>query len=128
MLGFEAAMRPHIELVWLLFFVFLCAYMVWTWIAHLRSPDRMSRIWKAIAGVCCATVSMGLAEFLYIHAVFTGGYRFYHPVELFCIRIGLLTALLGIASAIIGRGKARFHLMVVSLLNLLLWLMDAVAQ
>src|SRR5258705_12873103 len=31
---------------------------------------------------------MALSVFLFVHAVFTDGYPFYHPVELFCIRFG----------------------------------------
>jgi len=58
----------------------------------------------------------------------TGGYDFYHPVELFCIRAGGLTALLGLATALAGKGKVRFSAALISLLNLLLWLMDAVGQ
>jgi hypothetical protein len=58
----------------------------------------------------------------------TGGYPFYHPVELFCIRVGSLTALLGVAAALAGKGKPRLSVAVISSLNFLLWLLDAIWQ
>jgi hypothetical protein len=69
-----------------------------------------------------------LAHSFFIHATVTGGYAFYHPVELFCIRVGSLTALLGLAARLTGRGKVRLAVTVISTLNLLLWFMDAVWQ
>ena len=66
--------------------------------------------------------------FLFVHASFTGGYPFYHPVELFCIRYGSLTALLGLIASIVGKGKVRPHVAAISALNLLFWFADAMAQ
>jgi hypothetical protein len=78
--------------------------------------------------LCLATFSTALSVFLFIHAIITGGYPFYHPVELFCIRFGFLTALLGLVASIVGKGRLRFHVATISTVNLLLWLVDAAAQ
>jgi hypothetical protein len=37
-------------------------------------------------GFTLASFSTGLNIFMTVHAIVTGGYPFYHPVELFCIR------------------------------------------
>jgi hypothetical protein len=60
--------------------------------------------------------------------LFQGGYSFYHPVELFCIRFGFLTALLGLVASVVGKGRLRLHVAAISTVDLLLWLVDAAAQ
>ena len=82
----------------------------------------------AFAGLCLATFSTVLSVFLFVHAAFTGGYPFYHPVESFCIGFGFLSASLGLVASIAGKGKLLPHVAVISVLNLLLWLVDAAAQ
>jgi Zn-dependent protease with chaperone function len=59
--------------------------------------------------------------------MYTGGYPFYHPIELMCIRWGTLTALLGIVAAAMGR-KGRIPLAIISVLNLVLWFAAGMAQ
>ena len=81
-----------------------------------------------VVGYCFATVSTVLSAFMFVHATFTGGYPFYHPVELFCIRVGTLTALLGLVATIFGKGRLRLPGGIVSGLNLLMWFADAMAQ
>ncbi len=80
-----------------------------------------------VAGLCCATISTVLDAFLYVHAVFTGGYPLFHPVELMCIRLGSLTAMLGIICALAGKGRLRLSVAIISIFNLLLWFSDAMA-
>jgi hypothetical protein len=87
--------------------------------------------WRAavlLAGLLCATLSTTLDVYLYVHALYTGGYPFYHPIELMCIRLGTLAALLGIVAAIVGKGRGRIPLAVISILNLMLWFAAAMAQ
>ena len=120
-------LRPFPSLVSLLFW----GYVVWNWVAWLRSTQKDSPKWRAVTavvGLCFATSSTILSAFLFVHASITGGYAFYHPVELFCIRVGSLTALLGIVCALMGKGKLRIHVAVVSVMNFLLWFADAMAQ
>jgi hypothetical protein len=69
-----------------------------------------------------------LSAWLFIHAAFTGGYPFYHPIELFCIRVGTFTGLLGLVMAVAGKGKIRISVTVISIVNLLIWYADALAQ
>jgi len=76
----------------------------------------------------CATVSTALNVYLYAHALYTGGYPFYHPTELLCLRWGSLTALIGVVAAMTGFGKGRILLAIISFLNLLGWFADAVAR
>jgi len=110
--------RVHIDWFWLLFFLSLAGYVIWTWVSFLKSSHEGNSRWGttfAIAGLCCASISTVLDEFLYIHATLTGGYPFYHPVELFCIRLGMLTAVLGIVSTVVGTGRVRLHVAIISI-------------
>jgi hypothetical protein len=95
-------------------------------------PKILSRLnWRAaalLAGILFATISLTLNVFLYVHAMYTGGYPYYHPVELMCIRLGTLTALLGIVAAIVGKGRGRIPLPVISVLNLVMWFAAGMAQ
>ena len=114
----------------LLFFL-LCSYVVWKWVSWFRSDEKDTLKWRrnaSLTGLCFATVSTVLSAFLFVHATFTGGYPYYHLVELFCIGIGTLTALLGLVAAILGKGQLRLPVAAISTLNLLIWFADAVAQ
>ena len=44
------------------------------------------------------------------------------------IRFGFLTALLGLVASTLGEGKLRPHVAAISIVNLLFWFGDAVAQ
>jgi hypothetical protein len=127
-----AAMSVYLSLVfWRIFFLLLCAYVVWLWVRWLRLPETVTPKWRAgaaVAGFCLATFSTVLSVFLFIHAAFTGGYPFDHPVEVFCLRWGFLAALLGLVAGAAGKGRLRPHIAVISTLNLLLWFMDAMAR
>jgi hypothetical protein len=115
---------------WLIFLL-LCVYVIRQWVKWFTPREVITPKWRAVttvAGFSFATLSTGLSVFLFVHAAFTGGYPFYHPVELFCIRFGSLTALIGLVSATVGKGKLRPHVAVVSTLNLLLWFLDAMWQ
>jgi hypothetical protein len=124
-------MSQYLRPIYSLLFVLFWTYVVWNWVKWFRSGQRDIPKWRAITtsvGLWCATVSTILSAFLFTHSVITGGYPFYHPVELFCIRAGGLTALLGLAAALIGKGNLRLSVAVISTLNLLLWFMDAIWQ
>ena len=100
--------------------------MVW-----FQSKHRVWGDWRSATfflGMVSATVSTAVNVYLYVHALYTGGYPFYHPTELLCLRWGSLTALIGIVAAMTGFGKARILLAIISLLNLLGWFGDALAQ
>ena len=115
----------------LLWVLLLIPYIVWQWIRWFRSPEKPIPKWRAVitfAGLFLATFSTALAVFLLVHASYTGGYAFYYPAELFCIRFGFLAAVLGLAASLVGRGKLAFHIAAICALNLLLWIIDAVGQ
>jgi hypothetical protein len=119
--------RPIPSLMFLLF----CIYVTWKWVTWFRSAKNVTQDWRgyvAFVGLCLATFSTVLSVFLFIHATITGGYSFYHPVELFCIRFGFLTALLGLVASFLGKGSLRLHVAAISTVNLLVWLIDAAAQ
>jgi hypothetical protein len=124
-------MPRYLSLSNLLLLLLLGAGVASAWFRWLRQPERLTPKWRSttfFVGLCFATFSTSLSIFLLVHAVFTGGYSFYHPIELFCIRYGGLTALLGIVTSIAGKGRLRLYAVALSTLNLLLWFMDAVAQ
>lgn len=124
-------MRLYLKPITSILFLLFWGYLDWTWVRWIKSGDKQNPTWRsvtAIVGLCFATISTALSAFLYIHAVFTGGYGFYDPIELFCIRVGALTSLLGLAASFVGKGRLRIPVAVISSLNLLLWFIDAVTQ
>jgi hypothetical protein len=124
-------MPPYFQVTSFIFFIAYCGCLIWCWVAWIRLKPKALGSWRVAAvpvGILCATISVTLSVFLYIHALYTGGYPFYHPVELRCIRWGTLTALLGIIAAIVGKGRGRIPLAVISVLNLAMWFADAMAQ
>jgi hypothetical protein len=124
-------MSPYYRVGPFVLFLPFWAYVVWCWVQWLRTDQKDIPKWRAavaFVGLSCATLSTALSAFLFIHAVITGGYTYYHPVELFCIRAGTFTALLGIVGAVAGKGNVDGHVAVISILNLLLWFIDGVSQ
>jgi len=129
--GRRGQMFPYLDWKWLLSYSVLWLWLLWAWSVWLRAPGTDLRSWRRysiIAGLCFVTISTGMSTFLFVHAAATGGYPFYNPIELSCILWGTLTALLAIAAAIIGTGKPRLSIVVLSVVNLLAWFMDAMAQ
>jgi hypothetical protein len=124
-------MHLHLEPISLLVNVLFLGYVAWNLVRWLRPGEKKLQTWRTAtiaAGLCFATISSVLSEFLYIHAVITGGYPLFDPVELFCLRAGALAALLGLTAALVGKGKLRLSIAVISILNILLWYVDAMAQ
>jgi hypothetical protein len=122
---------PYFQPGWLLFFLLFLGSLIWCWVTWLRSKPKSLHNWRAVSlvvGLIATTISTGLNVYLYVHASYTGGYPFYHPVEMACIRVGWLAALLGILAAGVGYGRSRIPVVVLSILNFLLWFMDALTQ
>ena len=71
-------------------------------------------------GFGLATLSTGLDIFMTVHAVVTGGYPFYHPVEMFCIGTGTLASMLALLTVIVGKGKLRVPTAIASSITLFL--------
>ena len=74
------------------------------------------------------TNPIGLDIFMTVHAAVTGGYPFYHPVEMFCIRTGTLASVLALLTVIVGKGKLRAPTAIASSITLFLWFADAMSQ
>jgi hypothetical protein len=124
-------MPPYFRLGWFIFFLLYCGFLIWCWAAWFKSKPKVLQNWRTavlLAGLLCATLSVTLNNYLYVHALYTGGYPFHHSVELMCIRSGTRTALLGIVAAIAAKGRGRIPLAGISVLNLLLWFAAAMAQ
>jgi len=114
----------HLYLKPIPFFVnaLFLGYVTWNWVRWLKPGEKQVQTWRTATiagGLGLATISSVLSEFLYIHAIFTGGYPLFDPVELFCLRVGTLAALLGLTAALVGKGKLRLSVAVISILNLL---------
>ena len=114
------------------FLLVFYSYVGWNWIRWFhRKEDPAVPTWRIVivlVGFGLATLSTCLDLFLTVHALFTGGYPFYHPVEMFCIRVGSLASVLGLFAAAFGKGKVRVATAVSSLVTLLLWFVDAATQ
>jgi hypothetical protein len=119
--------NPVLFLVFLLF----CAYVAWVWIRWFRLAEKVIPKWRAgvaFIALCLATISTLLSVILFVHATFTSGYPFMSPMELFFIRYGFLSAFLGLVASIVGKGRLEGHVAAISVLNLLLWFIDAMGQ
>jgi len=124
-------MHLYLEPISALAFLLFWGYLAWSWFRWLRPREKGLRTWRSVAlatGLCFATISSLLQAFLYIHAVITGGYPLFDPIDLFCLRVGALAALLGLAAALVGNGRLRVFVAVIATLNLFLWFVDAMAQ
>jgi hypothetical protein len=124
-------MPPYLRPISLLEFVHFRSYVAWTWVTWLRSGEKSYQKWRVVAsatGLCFGTISTFFSGYLFAHATVRGGYPFYHPLELLCIPVGSLTALLGLVAALIGKEKLRLPVAIISTWNLLLWFGDAMAQ
>jgi hypothetical protein len=122
---------PHFTWIGPLFFILLSFACTWAWIRWFRQSEKLTPKWRAgvfLAALCLATFSTALSIFLFVHARLTGGYPFYHPTELFCIRYGFLTAFLGMLTSLAGKRTFRLHVAALALVNLFLWLVDAAVQ
>jgi hypothetical protein len=82
----------------------------------------------ALAGFSLATLSLLAAVALWFHAMFTGGFPFYHPVLLFWLRVGFWTAMMGLAFGLIGKGQLRLPTIICSIVCFLVWLSEAMPQ
>jgi len=82
----------------------------------------------ALTGFVVATFSLLAAVALWFHALFTGGFPFYHPVLLFWLRVGFWAAVIGLTFGIAGKGQLRVPAILCSLVAFGVWLSEAMAQ
>jgi hypothetical protein len=114
------------------FLAALSFYVARTWMRWSRNDPRPARPqWRSgitAVGFAASTVSLAVIVSLAIHALITGGLRYYHPVLLFAARFGFVAALLGIVAALIGSGQLEVPTIVCSGLCLLIWFVEGVAS
>ena len=105
-------------------------YVGWSWVRWARHRVAASgpRSLIALLGFAVLSFSIAIEGFMTIHAWVTGGYPYYHPVELFSIRIGFWTAFVGFVAAIVGKGILRLPGVVVSSFLLCVWVLAGLAQ
>jgi len=121
-------MNLHLAPIALLIFLLGC--LAWNWVKWVRPYEKEYPTWRTVtmaAGLCFATISSIFLAVLYEHTAIAGGSIAYGQVELFCIRVGFPTALLGLVAARTGKGKVRKSVVVVSTVNLLIWYAAAMA-
>jgi hypothetical protein len=114
------------------FLATLSFYVIRTWKRWFRSdPKLVQPEWRSaitIFGFAASTASLVAIIGLAVHAFITGGLPYYHPVLMFAFRLGFLTALLGMVAALIGTGPLEVPTIVCSVLSLLIWIVEALAQ
>jgi hypothetical protein len=110
----------------------VATFAVFRWLRWSRNDNKaVEPQWRgtlALFGFAVSTLSLFAAVGLWIHALFTGGFPFYHPVLLFVLRIGFWAAVLGLLSGLIGKGQLRFPAIVCSVVCFVIWLSEAMAQ
>lgn len=109
----------------------LPGYAIWQWrLWFTTSESLLPRSRRVLfVGLCLATCSTALCVFLIVHAILTGGYSYYHPIEMLCLALGCLTASLGFVYAVLaGRGRLSPHIALLSVINAVIWIMDAIRQ
>jgi hypothetical protein len=109
-----------------------CVYVTRVWVRWFHADVKLSpprwRSGIATVGFGASTLSLMLIVALAVHALITGGFPYYSPPLMMAFRIGLRSALCGVVAALIGKGQLEVPTIVSSLLCLLIWFVEAVAQ
>ena len=119
-------MQKAVHFAFDLLFAGFCIYVCLSWFRCLRVMPKGSLSAQRLVGAAAfasATISVGLWGFLLVHALITRGYPFYHPVEMLCIRLGMLLGLVGLVGAYLAQGELRRPATITSSVVILLWLM-----
>jgi hypothetical protein len=114
------------------FLIGLALYVAKTWVRWVSSGATLTEPrWRSLAatiGLAASTFSLSLIIALAIHAVITGGFPYYSRPLMTAFRVGFLTALTGVLGALIGKGSLEVPAIISSILCLLIWFVEAVAQ
>jgi hypothetical protein len=110
----------------------LSSYVAGTWVLWFRRGSRaVEPRWRSVAatfGFTAGSSSLLVVVFLAIHAILTGGFPYYSPPLMFAFRVGFLTALAGAFGALFGKGPLEVPAIISSVLCLLIWFVEAIAQ
>lgn len=118
-------------IVWGLLITF-CSYVVRSWVRWSRSPIKLTAPrWRSgvtAVGFAASTMSLAVIIALGVYAIFTGGLPYYHPLLMLAFRVGFPASLAGVLAALIGKGQLEVPTIISSLLCLLIWFVEAIAQ
>jgi len=107
-------------------------YVVRAWVRWFRAQVRLTPPrWRSgitTVGFGASTLSLAAIVAVGVHALFTGGLPYYHPVLMVTFGVGFLTASVGVFAALIGTGQLEVPTIISSVLCLLIWLVEAMAQ
>jgi hypothetical protein len=121
----------HVMIVCGLLIAF-CVYVVKSWMRWFRAEEKLIPPWWrsgiATIGFGASTASLTVIVTLGVHASITGGLPYYSPPLMMAFRVGFLTALCGVLAALIGKGQLEVPTIISSLLCLLIWFVEALAQ
>lgn len=117
------------ELLRWLFQIVPITYVVRSWMKWSKAPANQADLRGKISfvGFLTANVGVALSAFIFTYSFFVD-LGFYNPVEMFCIGIGLLIALVGLICACAGKGLLRVPTAILSAFIGLLWFGAAMAQ
>lgn len=71
-------MPRYFQFGWFIFYLAYCGFFVWCWATWITSKPKVLQSWRAAAllsGMLFVAISVALSVFLYVHAMYTGGYR-----------------------------------------------------
>jgi hypothetical protein len=114
------------------FLIAFCMYVVRTWLRWFRAEGKLSPPrWRSgitTIGFGASTACLTVIVTLGVHAFVTGGLPYYSPPLMMAFRVGFLTALCGVLAALLGKGQLKVPTIISSLLCLLIWFVEAIAQ
>lgn len=114
------------------FLLGLLFYVARTWVRWFgNSAKLVEPRWRSIVttfGFAASSSSLLVIVILAIHAIFTGGFPYYSPPLKLAFRVGFLTALAGVFAALVGKGPLEVPTIISSMLCLLIWFVEAMAQ
>lgn len=110
----------------------LCVYVVRCWVRWFRAEVKLSPPrWRSgitTIGFGASSASLTVIVALGVRAFITGGLPYYSPPLMMAFRVGFVTALCGVLAALLGKGQLEVPTIISSLLCLLVWFVEALAQ
>ena len=110
------------------FQLLIVGFVTRTWLKWKKAAgDPNRKDLSAFLGFLATNLSASLSFFGFLYSYFVD-IGFYNPVEMFCIKLGMLSSLCGIVGGAFGKGLLRRPSIVLSIFMGLLWFGAAMAQ